>query len=209
MSKIQKLDKRYLYLFPKEEGVDRLNLQITDESIYSVTKPYDAKKIIKLIKFYYKKELSNAVITDGTANVGGDSINFSKYFKTVNAVEINRLHCDALENNINEYKRNNINIVCNDYLKVMTKLKQDIIYLDPPWGGPDYKKEKSVNLFLGDMDISDIIIKLKKKASFFVIKAPYNFNYKKFYKTINANWRKAFLLRKKILILIFSFENIK
>ena len=171
MSKIQKLDKRYLYLFPKEEGVDRLNLQITDESIYSVTKPYDAKKIIKLIKFYYKKELSNAVITDGTANVGGDSINFSKYFKTVNAVEINRLHCDALENNINEYKRNNINIVCNDYLKVMTKLKQDIIYLDPPWGGPDYKKEKSVNLFLGDMDISDIIIKLKKKSFIFCNKS--------------------------------------
>lgn len=207
MSKLQKLKKKYFYLFPKQDGVDRLDLQMTEESIYSITKPYDAIKIMKLIRFYYKKDLTKSVITDGTANVGGDTINFSTYFKTVNAVEINRLHCDALESNIKVYDRNNVNIICNNYLKVMKTLKQDVIYLDPPWGGPDYKKHHSIDLFLGKTSISDIVIKLKNNAKFFVIKAPFNFNYNGFYKKIDASWKKAFLLRNKILILLFSFDK--
>ena len=77
MSKLQNVTKRYFYLFPKEPNVDRLRLLITDESIYSISKPRDAEKIIKLIKHVYKKDIFNATITDGTANVGGDTIHFS------------------------------------------------------------------------------------------------------------------------------------
>ena len=114
MSKLQNVTKRYFYLFPKEPNVDRLRLLITDESIYSISKPRDAEKIIKLIKHVYKKDIFNATITDGTANVGGDTIHFSKHFNKVNSVELNPLHCKALENNLRVYKRKNVNIICNN-----------------------------------------------------------------------------------------------
>ncbi len=60
---------------------------------YSLTKPFEAsqisKYIIEKINEYIKKSSYDCIITDGTAGSGGDCINFSKYFKKINAVEIN------------------------------------------------------------------------------------------------------------------------
>tara|TARA_B100001248_G_C27398588_1_gene467794 strand:+ start:2129 stop:2770 length:642 start_codon:yes stop_codon:yes gene_type:complete len=205
MSKLQNVTKQYFYLFPKEPNVDRLKLQITDESIYSVSKPRDAERIIKIIKYVYKGNIFKSTITDATANVGGDTISFAKHFNRVNSVELNPMHCGALENNLKVYKRSNVNIICNNYLKVMTTLKQDIIYLDPPWGGPKYSESELVQLYLGKLDISKIIKQIKYNAKIFVIKAPYNYDYKTFFKKIGKCKKKAFLIRKKIMILVFSF----
>jgi predicted RNA methylase len=204
MSKIIQMSPRYLYLFPYEQGVDRMKLQITDEGIYSISKLGDPLRIMKIIKRNYKEDISKSIITDGTANIGGDTINFAQFFKTVNSVEITRLHCAVLENNIKVYNRNNVNIICNSYLKVMNTLKQDIIYLDPPWGGPDYYKKKSMKLYLGKYEIADIVKKIKKRATLFVIKAPTNYNYQSFFKKIGSGIKKGYILRKKVLILIFK-----
>ncbi len=36
-----------------------------------------------------------------------------------------------------------------DYVKVGPSLWQDIVFMDPPWGGPEYKTAKSLDMFLG------------------------------------------------------------
>ena len=35
-------------------------------------------------------------------------------------------------------------IVINANLNIMNNLKQNIIFIDPPWGGPNYKKESNI-----------------------------------------------------------------
>ena len=96
-------------------------------------------------------------ITDGTAHVGGASLNFSKYFDKVNSVEIDNFHCNMLKNNINEYNlTNKINVYCEDYLKIMTKLEQDVIFFDPPWGGKKYYNYELIDLFMSQNNLINI-----------------------------------------------------
>ena len=202
MSKIIKVDKNYFYLFPDNPKIDKTKLLITDESIYSITLPWDGIKVMKFIQHIIPVKLHKLIITDATANVGGDSIHFSNYFKTVNSVEINRLHCDALENNIKVYKRNNINIICKNYIKVMNNLKQDIVYMDPPWGGISYSTQTKVKLKLGKYTLDKLINKITS-SNIFIIKAPYNYDYKLFFKKVGKGKKYKMLIRKKILILGF------
>ena len=42
---------------------------------------------------------------------------------------------------------------CNTYKKPVNELKQDIVYIDAPWSGPDYKKEQIIDLYLSDISI--------------------------------------------------------
>ena len=205
MNQLFRLPKKNYNLFPNINNIDKNKLLISNESIYSITKPKDANKIIKLIKNIIGKDLKKYIITDATANVGGDTISFSKHFKKINSVELQKVHCRALNNNIKIYNCNNVKIFCNNYLTVMKKIKQDIIYFDPPWGGPEYSKKEYVNLYLGEKDLSEIVLELKNNAKFFIIKAPFNFDFKKFINKVNPNLKKAFLIRKKILIIIISF----
>ena len=36
-------------------------------------------------------------------------------------------------------------------------IKQDVIFIDPPWGGSIYKTKKKVDLYLDDINISEIV----------------------------------------------------
>jgi len=88
----------------------------------------------------------------------GIQLIFPKIFKKVNSVELQKIHCKALKNNIQIYNCNNVKIFCNNYLDIMKKIKQDIINFDPPWGGPEYSKKDYVNLYLGEKDLSEIVL---------------------------------------------------
>ena len=68
------------------------------------------------------------------------------------------------------------------------KLKQDCIFFDPPWGGPDYIKQDKIDLFLGELNIVDMIYKLfsNNKAKLIVLKAPKNFNVENLEKTLSG-----------------------
>ena len=138
-------------------------------------KPDKAQILSDLIK--KNMGTDNLVITDANSNMGGNVINFAKNFKFVNSVEILPFHCEILENNIRVYKvENKVKIHCMDYLDIMTQLKQDVIFFDPPWGGPDYKKEKNLNLYLDGINIVDIINELYRYAKMIVLRVPRNFN---------------------------------
>lgn len=204
--------KYYKHLFPDEKGVDKTKLKLTFESTYSITKPNDGIELIKIINKYIKEKLDKLVITDATANVGGDTINFSKYFKKVNAVELDKVNCKFLKNNINVYNRKNVNIICNDYIKVSNELIQDIIYIDPPWGGvkyykfhKKYSKSEKINLYLGKYNIIDVLKKLRKKASYFILKLPFNYDYLKFFRNFgNCKIKKLYQLGHRILFIFIK-----
>jgi 16S rRNA G966 N2-methylase RsmD len=108
--------------------------------------------------------------------MGGDLINFSKKVKFVNGVEINPENFAILQQNCCSFGCKNVNLFCQDYTAIYDKLKQDIIYIDPPWGGIGYKSKEFVSLKLGGMELYELInlITIKSLAKFVIIKAPLN-----------------------------------
>ena len=119
---------------------------------------------------------NSLIITDATACMGGDFIKFSRHFKIVNGIEIDPSNFKLLVENCKIFNCNNINLFCQDYLEIYDKLKQDIIYLDPPWGGIGYKTKEIICLKMGDLELYQLInlIKQKNLANYIFIKAPIN-----------------------------------
>ena len=173
------------FLFPTDKNVNYKELMISNVSEYSVDRPEDAEYICKIIKSHLPNR-KRLVVTDATSNVGGSAIAFAKNFSSVNAVELEDVHCKALQNNLKKYKLSKkVNIYCQSYLDMMDELKQDVIYFDPPWGGRDYKNKYFMDLFLGNINMIDIIRQVKNKTKLIVYKVPKNYNFFKFFLTCN------------------------
>ena len=163
----------------KGQNINTNLIKLTKESKYSVTPWQEASFITNyIVKFFNSKDIT---ITDATANIGGNSIDFYNNGIThVNSVEIDPKTCEFLKNNLKVYGYESNNVYCNDYIDVYKNLNQDCVFFDPPWGGPDYIKKDNLDLFLGDVNVVDIIKNLfdMGKIKLAVLKAPINYNSK-------------------------------
>ena len=182
------LDNINVFPFFKKEDIEKASsnnklLQITDKGKYSISKPTDADWITNIIcKFsldVIKKHPSTQIITDGTAGIGGNVINFSKHFAHVNSIEINNIHSNVIKNNIEALDINNVTHIHDNFLNFIenSQYSDSLFFLDPPWGGKSYKNFKYFNLKLGKLMIYDIInIFHKKGYKYLCLKAPINLN---------------------------------
>jgi len=162
--------------FPKDKDVEFKNLQLSNIGVYSITDPSKAQLISDIIKNEFT-ESDNLIITDATANMGGNTINFAQNFKHVHSVEIIDLHCSILKNNLKEYNLlDKVTIHCGDYLDLMDTITQDIVFFDPPWGGKDYKKINNLNLYLDEINIIDICNSIIGQTKVIALKVPFNFD---------------------------------
>ena len=191
--------KIYSGLFP--DGADKNKLQITDIGLYSITPPKEAEFISKIITIHSKKDAKNLVVTDATAGMGGNSISFAKHFQRVNAVEFSPLHCDILQHNINAYDLKNVDVRCADYSIIFNDLQQDVIFMDPPWGGSAYKLIPKLYLYLGVYPIEDLINKINHKF-LVVVKAPMNLDLDYFMKNVKYRKIKKYKIRNYQVIAI-------
>lgn len=187
----------------------------TNVGKYSITKPYQVKWIKSTIIEYFKSIKKNTKymnIIDANAGVGGDTISFSKYFSNVYAIEKNNVHFGVLENNINALELNNVNLFHGNFMNIIFKENinnnKNILYMDPPWGGPDYKKHEKVDLEIeldkpNEMFLHDVINKFFKNFDIIILKSPINLNFDKklfLYKNITQKIDPE----NKILIIIFN-----
>ena len=84
---------------------------------------------------------------DGFAGAGGNVIQFAKNNPTV-ALEIDPTRIEMLKNNGSIYNvLENLEIVQGDFLEDAKNQQFDIIFMSPPWGGPDYVKSKKYDIF--------------------------------------------------------------
>lgn len=174
--------------------------KLNKEGKFSITKPFESNQIIK----YMKKvvgDLSDKTITDATSCMGGDLINFSKVAKMVNGVEINKENFDLLCENCTIFDCKNIKLYNKDYLSIYKMLHQDILYIDPQWGGPDYKEKDEIILCLGSYKLEDLLDKLieEKITKYIFVKVPLNVLLpEKFYENsqtiFNRNKKPSFIL---------------
>ena len=172
--------------------IDTTKLILTNDCMFSITRPNTARQMCNIIM---KAFPSVKYIIDGCANIGTTTIMFSQYFKHVYSIEYNKHTFDALKNNIDVYGIKNVTLFNADTTLFMkdSKILKSINYnintyclcLDPPWEGVFYKIHKTLDLYLSNMNILDIIKNLNIK--YICIKAPNNFNfvmlYKYFYNT--------------------------
>ena len=167
--------------FPDKKGVDKKKLLISNVGRFSVSFPEDAKKTAEIIKSYLG---TNIIITDGTANNGGNTIAFSHMFKKVNSIEIDEKEYKILQNNIKEYKLKNVTTYNDDFVDKINTLKQDVIFLDPPWGGRNYKSKRNLKLCLGRKSLLHVTNDLIDKCEMHV-KVPFNYDFTSLLNTVN------------------------
>ena len=204
---------KYIY-FANINNVNLDNIKINDDSYYSITSYNDANYICNLIYKIYKTK--NIIITDSTANIGGNTISFGLFnFKFINSIEIDELCSRYLIHNINCYNLKNIRVQNINYLDVYLNLYQDVVFLDPPWGGPEYKKKQNLDLYLDNINIITIIDNLFSNTltSSIILKAPFNYNFNKLlnkFNNINNITIKIYKLNKYNIVYIYKqFKKIE
>ncbi len=158
-----------------------------DVSRYSSLMPWHLLSLTHVLSEHGPLVSEIKHIVDGTSHIGVDAIFLSNFYKRalrVVAVEIDPTICHILKKNIEMVgKKFDILPVCENFLNYqlhshpwgMNLEKTDLVYLDPPWGGPDYKKEDRVVLKLGDRLIEDVVADLIKTVKYVIVKTPLNF----------------------------------
>ena len=132
------------YLFSQfDKGI-----QMDKESWYSVTPEEISIYISNLIK-----DSNNYSIIDAFCGCGGNTIFFSKKFKTVYANDLYENKIKMTINNLKIYNcDDNVIFSCQDFLTF--NQNSDFIFLSPPWGGIEYKKDD--NFMLKNWIVPDI-----------------------------------------------------
>ena len=159
-------------------------LEFTNDSIYSSSKIYGSKRLIDVISLMTNNNF-DLIITDGTANIGTDSIHLANIFKHVNAIEFSNVNYNALKNNVNVLNsRKNMTCILGDTNEKIKETIQDIVYIDAPWGGRSYKNFNKLKLYLGETEILDFYMKNRNRAKYFIFKIPYNYDFDYFRKYV-------------------------
>lgn len=192
-------------IFPRMD-IDYTKLQLTEEGTYSVTRRRDADHIISIMNSTVGK-LKEKSITDATACVGGDTINFALNFREVHSIEYSKDNFDALKNNVTVYELKNVLLYFGDCMKLYN-WASDVLYIDPPWGGPNYRNLESVELFLGstrlDVWLEDVLSG-PYRPSFVFLKVPSNYNSTPLQFLPNVKGVRKFRVRSYVLVCVSVF----
>lgn len=187
------MDKKKIFPIASPSRIKQL--RITDVALFSTTPPQQADFTMEIIKQYYDdKTLNKMTITDTSACIGGNIYSWLDYFREINFVEISNLHVEIFKHNMGilfpDSPKKNIKIYNENYLNIYKNLSQDILFMDPPWGGVDYNRVKNIDLYYfrptdgnkpEKIAISDLINKeLYKMTKMIVLKVPFNYNFNVF-----------------------------
>lgn len=126
--------KRY-HLFSKFDN----GIKLDTESWFSVT----PEKVAR----HHAERCRCDVIVDAFCGAGGNSIQFAFTCERVIAIDIDPNKIELAKNNARVYGvEDRIEFIVGDFTKLAKKLKADVVFLSPPWGGPDYIHIDNYNL---------------------------------------------------------------
>jgi 16S rRNA G966 N2-methylase RsmD len=193
---------------------------VVKESEYSCLMPYQAKQVGDIIEAHFGGRENINDILDATAHIGCDTINFRTRFgancislemdQDAHACLVQNQQAftdtkDTKDQSIEEkldkqseslqiyYPDNNFSVHCN-CIEFITGFKKtmDFVYFDPPWGGPDYWKQKNIMLFLEhkgrEYPLYTVVTRVFKEGfcKTVVVKTPNNFNMHTFRQRLGA-----------------------
>lgn len=128
--------KRFSLFSRFDEGI-----RLDRESWFSVTPEKVAKHMAERLKCH--------IIVDGFCGSGGNAIQFAHTCDKVIAIDIDPVKLEMAKHNAEIYKvAHKIEFILGDFLQMAVggKLKADIVFLSPPWGGPKYKNKKEFDI---------------------------------------------------------------
>lgn len=165
------------------------------ESLHYISKRNDAEVITSIIIKHLEKiqiKPNDTVLTDATAGIGGNTISFGMMFKSVNAIEIDNDIYKYLMNNTSVYHLNNIIGYNDDCVKVLpTITTHNVIFMDPPWGGKNYKKVQNIKLLISGIPLEKLCLdifdktKMAKCPDIVALKLPLNYDIKFLFDQLN------------------------
>ncbi|XP_074002487.1 trimethylguanosine synthase [Numenius arquata] len=122
--------QRYRLFSRFDEGI-----KLDREGWFSVT----PEKIAEHIARRVSQSFNCDIIVDAFCGVGGNAIQFALTSKRVIAIDIDPEKLNLARNNAEVYGvADQIEFVCGDFMVLAADLKADVVFLSPPWGGPDY-----------------------------------------------------------------------
>jgi 16S rRNA G966 N2-methylase RsmD len=182
-------------IFPVPPDKKYNGLKVDEEGLYSITHPKDANYISETIIEIMGR--SDIRILDMTAGCGGNMISFIKYFKKVIGIECDKERYKILTENLEKYSKNNYQLLCGDAVKYQNFQNFDVYFIDPPWGGPEYKNNPNLQLYLSNIKIEDFILTLPKNK-LIVLKLPFNYNID----TFKDNIIKTLLINNILIVFL-------
>lgn len=211
-SKVKNI-KTILRLFPYLENKELgEKLLIDDDSVHYISVREYAEKISKIIITHMDElniESEEIIITDATAGVGGDTISFAKSCNHVNSIEIDKTRVEYLKNNITVYDCNNVSVYNDSCLNIVPLIENhNVIFVDPPWGGVDYKKYTDLRLDIDKEPIENLCLKwmdppyMKTVPKVIVLKLPKNYDIAYFYRMFKDKKLYYYDLKKMIILVI-------
>ncbi|KAI8603762.1 RNA cap guanine-N2 methyltransferase-domain-containing protein [Dissophora ornata] len=118
--------QRYRYFRLFDNGI-----KLDKEGWYSVTP--------EKIATHIAQRCACDVIIDAFCGVGGNAIQFALTCHRVIAIDIDPVRLMCARNNARIYGvEDRIEFICGDYMTLIPRLKADVVFLSPPWGGPGY-----------------------------------------------------------------------
>ncbi|XP_038622588.1 trimethylguanosine synthase [Tachyglossus aculeatus] len=130
--------QRYRLFSRFDEGI-----KLDREGWFSVT----PEKIAEHIAGRVKQSFNCDIIVDAFCGVGGNAIQFALAGKRVIAIDIDPVKIDLARNNAEVYGvADRLELICGDFLLLAPNLKADVVFLSPPWGGPDYATAETFDI---------------------------------------------------------------
>jgi len=118
--------QRYRLFSRFDEGI-----KMDKEGWFSVTPERIAKHIAERCRC--------DLIIDAFCGVGGNAIQFAFTCERVIAIDIDPIKISLAHHNATVYGvQDRIEFIVGDYMKLIPHLKADVVFLSPPWGGPNY-----------------------------------------------------------------------
>ncbi|XP_039610453.1 trimethylguanosine synthase isoform X1 [Polypterus senegalus] len=130
--------QRYRLFSRFDDGV-----KLDYEGWFSVT----PEKIAEHIAIRVQQTFDCDIIVDAFCGVGGNAIQFALTGKRVIAIDIDPTRIALAQNNAEVYGvAENIEFILGDFMLLAPNLKADVVFLSPPWGGPDYLSADIFNI---------------------------------------------------------------
>ncbi|XP_019276857.2 trimethylguanosine synthase isoform X1 [Panthera pardus] len=118
-------------------------IKLDREGWFSVTPEKIAEHIAGRVSQSFKCD----IVVDAFCGVGGNTIQFALTGKRVIAIDIDPVKIDLARNNAEVYGiADKIEFICGDFLLLASHLKADVVFLSPPWGGPDYATAETFDI---------------------------------------------------------------
>ncbi|KZC14704.1 Trimethylguanosine synthase [Dufourea novaeangliae] len=153
--------KRYRLFSKFDEGI-----KLDRESWFSVTPEKIAQHIAERCRC--------DTIIDAFCGAGGNAIQFAFTCEKVFAIDIDPVKIELARNNARIYGVDDrIEFIVGDFLQLAPKLFADVVFLSPPWGGPEYAKDETYDLInimqpIGGINLFKIAKKISDHVAYFL-----------------------------------------